>query len=102
MGCHAIELCQPVPHVSQPGTYQVGTMGIKFTSVVIWGQIDLCLVNETSNLDVVERLDHLDTLESTIGNEVRSVARLGAPCNLLCFCVTNGRVWLGRCPEAEI
>ena len=95
-------MCQPVPHVSQPGTYEVGTVGIEFTSIVIWGQIDLCLVNETGNLDVVERLDHLDTLESTIRNEARSVARLGAPCNLLCFRVTDGRVRLGRYPEAEI
>jgi len=87
---------------ANPGTYQVGTVWIEFTSVVIWGQIDLCLVDETGNLDVVGRLDYLDTLESTIGNEARSVAGLGAPCNLLCFRVTDGRVRLGRCPEAEI
>ena len=70
--------------------YQVSTVGIEFTSIVIWGQIDLCLVDETGNLDVVKHLDHLDTLESTIGNEACSMVRLGAPCNLLCFRVTNG------------
>lgn len=91
-----------MPHVSRPGTYQVGTVWIKFASVVVWSQIDLCLVDETGNLDVVGRLDHLDTLESTIRNEARSVAGLRAPCNLLCFRVADGRVRLGRRPEAEI
>lgn len=83
-------------------TYQVSTVRVQFTSIVVRGQVDLCLVDEPGNLDVVGGLDQLDTLEGTVWNEAGAVAGLCAPCHFLCLGVANGRVWLGRCPETEI
>lgn len=81
---------------------EVGTVRVKLSSVVIRGEVNEGLVDETNNLDIVGGLHELNTLKGTSGDETATVTGLGAPGDLLLFCFSNGRGTVGRCPEAEI
>lgn len=65
-------------------------MGIELSSIVTGSQVDLDLVDETSDLDIVGCSDELNALECTIGNEAGTVAMLCAPGDLLTFGIADG------------
>lgn len=77
-------------------------MRIEFTSVVVRSHVDLGLVDETSDLDVIGRLEDLYAAESTVWDEACTVAWFRAPRDFLCLGLADGRVWLRRCPQAEV
>jgi len=83
-------------------TNQVSTVGVEFSSVVISGNVDQGLINETSPLDIFAGHEHLDTSESTSRDETGAIARLAAPGDYFAFGVTNSGAWLWRGPEAEV
>lgn len=81
---------------------EVGTVRVKLSSIVIRGEVNEGLVDETDNLDVVGGLHELNTLKGASGDETTTVTGLGAPGDFLLFRLSNGRRAVGRCPEAEI
>ena len=106
-------------------TALIGTVGVHFTSRVIGGNVDLVLLDETSNLDIGGGLDELNTGQSALGDDTGTIAGLCAPSNglrnkkgrgseqngdrtrewkdtNLALNDTNFRVGLGRAPEAEV
>ena len=56
-------------------------MGVHLTSRVIGGNVDLVLLNETSNLDIGGGLDELNTSQSALGDDTGTIAGLCAPGN---------------------
>lgn len=83
-------------------TYQVSSVRVELSSVVIGLEVDLGLVNEADDLDIVRGPHVLDTLQSTRGNDASAAAWLGAPRYLFTFSVRDNRVWLGWGPETEV
>lgn len=83
-------------------THEILTVGVELSSVVVSCNVNLGLVNETSDLDVIRSLDVLNALEGTVGDEASTTALLGAPSDLLALRVSDGRVGLGRGPETEV
>ena len=79
-----------------------GTVGVELTAFVALLNVELGQVTDTSDLDVGGRLEEVGTLDGTIGNEARAVARLHAPGHLLFLGCTDDRVGLGGCKEAKV
>lgn len=77
-------------------------MGIEFTTVVVWSQVDPRLVDETHDLNVIGRLENLYAVERTVWNKACTVTWFRAPGDFLSLGRTNGRVWFRRCPQAEV
>lgn len=81
---------------------EIGTMGVHLSSRVVGLEVNLCLFDETDDLDVIWGPRELNTLESTTGNETGAVAGLGTPGNSLVFGFTDGGGAIRRGPDAEI
>lgn len=64
-------------------------MRIELSSSVIRDQIDLCLVNETNNLDVSGGSEVLNTSQGTSRNQTGTVTLLGTPSDLLTLGVAD-------------
>jgi len=77
-------------------------MGVHLATKVTIHHVNLGLVHETHGLDIIGRLQELDTGECTGGDETGTVAGLCAPCNHLALDFTDGLPWLARSPEAEV
>lgn len=77
-------------------------MGIELTAEITLLDVDLGLVHEADDLDVVGGTHELHALESTFGDKTRATAGLGAPCDLLALGVSDQRVLLWGCPQAEV
>lgn len=83
-------------------TYQVGTVGVHLTSVIVGLDVDQFLIDETDDLNVSGGLRELDALEGTGRDQTGTPARLGAPSDRLALGITDKRIFVGRSPEAEI
>lgn len=77
-------------------------MGVELTSVIAILDVDLGLVDETSNQDVVRGLEVLDTLEGAGRHQTRAVTLLRAPCNFLALSVGDRGVGACGRPQAEV
>ena len=91
-----------VNETTQWVTTEISTVGVKFSSVVIRGQVKHGLVEEGDDLEVRRGLEELDTGDSTGGDQASAVAGLGAPCDFLTFGVTDGSGAGGRSPNTPI
>jgi hypothetical protein len=60
-------------------TALVGTMGVHLTPRVVGGEVDVLLLDETSNLDIVGGLDVLDAGQRTRRDDTGAVVGLCAP-----------------------
>lgn len=83
-------------------TYKILTVRVKLSSVIVSLDVDLGLVDETSDLDIIWGLDVLNTLEGAVGDDTSTATSLSTPSNLLTLSVRDSRVGLGRCPETEV
>jgi hypothetical protein len=83
-------------------TAQVGTVGIKLSSVIVSSHVNLGLINESNDLNVIGCLNELDTSQSTARDQASSVPRLSAPGNFLLLGITDGGVRLGGSPQTEV
>ena len=77
-------------------------MGVELTSVIAILDVDLGLVDETSDQDVVGGLEVLDTLEGSGRHQTRAVTLLRAPCNFLALSVGDRGVGARGRPQAEV
>ena len=77
-------------------------MGVELTSVIAILDVDLGLVDETSDQDVVGGLEVLDTLEGAGRHQTRAVTLLRAPCNFLALSVGDRGVGARGRPQAEV
>lgn len=77
-------------------------MGVHLSTEVVGKDAEGRLVNESDGLNVVRGLHPLDTLQSTSGDQTRSVAGLGAVSNHFSFDASNILAELGRTPETEV
>jgi len=68
------------------------TVGIEFSSGIIWGKVDKGLVDVASYLDIVWCLDELYSGERSFGNEASTVSGFCAPGDALPFDVTDETV----------
>ena len=73
--------CLGEEETTQRVTALIGTVGVHLTSRVIGGEVDLVLLDETSNLDVGSGLDELNAGQSALGDDTGSIAGLCAPGN---------------------
>ena len=87
---------------AEEGTYEVSTMGVELSSVIVGLEVDLGLVNEADDHDVVGGGDVLDTEEGAVGDDTSAMALLGAPGDLVCLGLADGIVVLGGRPQAEV
>jgi len=60
-------------------------MRVKFTSVVAEGNVELCEVAVTDQLDVVVVFQEGDTTDGAVRNNTGIVTLLGAPSNFDCL-----------------
>lgn len=81
---------------------QVGTVGVKLSSVVAGRHIELSLVNEASKLDIHAGLEDLYTLQDTRWDETGSPTTLNTPCDLLLFRISDSGVCVRRSPKTEV
>lgn len=65
-------------------------MGVKLSSVVGGFQVQHGLVKEGNDLEVGRRAEELNTLDGARGDDTRTTAGLGTPCNLLTLRIRNG------------
>ena len=91
-----------VDETAEGVTTEIRTVGIKFSSVVISGEVDEGLVNETNDLDVVWGRHKLNTLEGIGRDEASAMTGLSAPGDFLLFRVSDGRGTGRRSPKTEI
>jgi hypothetical protein len=80
----------------------VCAVGIEFSSGVIRSHVDECLVDIPGYLDVIWRLNELNSGECSFRNDTSPVGGLCAPCNALAFNITNKTVRFRRTPKTEI
>ena len=83
-------------------THEIGTVGVELTTKVIRGQVNLGLINETSDLEVRLGLDELETSDGTSGDETGTTSGLGTPGDLLMFGLTNGGAGVGGGPKTPV
>ena len=89
-------------HARGRSTYEISTVRIKLSSVVVGLKVDLGLVNEADDHDVVGGGDVLDTEEGAVGDDTSAMALLGAPGDLVGLRLADGIVLLGGRPQAEV
>lgn len=77
-------------------------MRVELSSVVVGLDVDLGLVDETSDLDIIWGLDVLHALEGAVGDDASSATSLGTPGDLLTFRIGDRRVGFGGGPETEV
>lgn len=75
-------------HTAQGITAKISAVGVHFTSIVILIQVDVGLIDETSDLDVVVGFQVLETGNSTSRNETCTMM-LGAPSNHFALSCTD-------------
>ena len=83
-------------------TTEVSAVGVELSSIVVSGEVDEGLVDETNDLDVVRSLHKLNTLKSAGGDETSAVTGLSAPGDFLLFRFSNGSGTFRGSPETEI
>ena len=83
-------------------TYAILRAGVELSSVVTVLNVELGLVNDTSEHPVVVGLEELGALDGTLGHDASAVALLGAPRDDFTLSVGDGRVGGGRSPETEV
>jgi len=81
---------------------EVGTVGIKLSSVIVGLEVDLGLVDETNDLNVVGSPHELNALKSASGDKTSAVAGLGAPRDFLSFSVSDGLGTTWGSPKTEV
>ena len=77
-------------------------MGVKLTTEVIGGQVELGLVQERDNLNVRGETEKLDTGDGARRNDAGATARLRAPGDGLTLGVTDEGVGLGGTPDTPV
>jgi len=82
-------------------TVTVGTVGIEFTTRITLGDVNFGKVTHTSHLDIIGRLDEMDTLQGSIRNRPGSPTRFSAPSYFLALSVPDGTD-TRRSPKTEI
>jgi hypothetical protein len=83
-------------------TYAVLRARVELASVVAVLDVELGLVDETSDHPVVLRLEELGAEEGALLHDAGAVALLGAPRDLVTLGVGDGRVGGSRGPKAEV
>ena len=63
-------------------TIPILTVGVEFSPLITWSNVDLREVADTQDLNVVRGLYEVCASDGTIGDEPCPVARLDAPCDL--------------------
>lgn len=81
---------------------EIGTMRVHLPSIVVRGEVGLCLVNKPDDLDVVGGPHKLDALESTTRDESCAVTGFGTPCDGLVLGFADGGRAIRRGPETKI
>ena len=71
------------------GTDLISTVGIHFTTTICGINVDVALVEDTSDKDVRGRLEELDTGDGAGGDGAGTMTWFGAPSDGLGFLVTN-------------
>lgn len=74
-------------------THQILPMGIKFTSIVSWVDVNVRLIDKANVLNVVRIIEDLKACESARRNYPGAMARLGTPCDFLALRVRDRGVW---------
>ena len=77
-------------------------MGVKLTTEVVGGQVELGLVEEGNDLEVRRGLQELHAGDGTLGNETGTPARLRAPCDLLTLGVADSGGAAGGSPDTPV
>ena len=97
-----MELSLCVSLILIQNTHEIGTVGVELSSVVTVLNVELGLVDDTSEHPVVVGLEELSALDGALGHDASAVALLGAPSNFDTLAVTNCSVGIRRGEETEI
>lgn len=71
-------------------------------ALVALGDVQFCEISPTLNLDVEWRLDKVDGLEDTVGDDPSIVARLNTPSYFVSLRITDSNACLGWSEDTEV
>jgi hypothetical protein len=83
-------------------TYKILAMGVKLTTLVSSCNIDLCLIQESDDLNIVGCIKQLNACNGAPGNTATTMTLLRAPSDLIALSVTNGRIGLRGSERAKV
>ena len=89
-------------YVHNRRTYLVGSVWIKLSTSVVWGQVQEGLIQERDNLDIRFRLEKLDTGYGIDWDNPRPPSGLRTPSNFYALGLADGSRAFGRCPDAPV